>query len=367
MLLALILSAHATCDAKALTTALNEASPAGTGKAYAELAACDATAAKSAAATSLQKSLPGDSGNAAALAAISVGAGDAVRTWLPGLEPDERAQTLNQLGLSCDKTGVPAFFTDSVGALGDKFWSTGWYKALDDCRDPSVQEMLRTAVTTGKFDRTVYFGLLEMFSRNMGKNAIPTLQSLLSSQTDPETLAQVISAFTDAAGQDAQAIALSVQAIKTAAPALPTLAVEQARTTLVGFGAEQDADQLVTVRYKDALQSGGGLIYGVMVIETATCKKGDVRIEIHHAQVLDSGKTWPDQLVERVTPSFATSFTLGLAERCKGTGSAETRSSSAPFKDATAYKAWVTEQITEIQQKNPAIKPKELAAEPITI
>ncbi|MFZ5477091.1 MAG: hypothetical protein ACOZNI_09980 [Myxococcota bacterium] len=368
MWLALALSAHAapTCDAKALAKALTDAGPQAAGKAYADLAACDAAAAKTAAPEAFKKVLAGPNGDLAVVAALQVGAGQVVRDWMTGLQPDERPTTINKLGQTCNVKEVPPFFVETEKQLGAKFWSERWYAGLDECRDPAVQELLKANLGRAGTDRTLFFGILEAWAKNLGKAAVPELAGLLKDQKDPEIATYIVNAFASAALGDAEATKQAIAAIKEAAPTLPEKAVEQARTTLLALDAEADADRLAAVRYKDRLQGNGGLLYGVVVTEVATCKKGDVKVELHHAPIHETGHTWPDQVNERVTPVVQSQLELDLADSCKGTGTTATLTSQ-PLKDMTAYEVWVQEQVTAAGKANAGVKVKVSAEDPLSL
>lgn len=378
--LASLLTAHAgpaapapTCDVKGLTKALTEAAPAQSGKAFAELAACDAAAANKAAPEAFKKILAGESGDAAVVTAIGIGAGQAVRDWVNVQEPDDRSRTISKLGQKCDQKGVPAFFLDMQKAIGEKFWTDRWYRGLDECRDPAIQELLRTRIATPGGDRTLFFGVVEVFSRNLGKDAIPTLKAAASAEKDPEMATYLVNAFADAtgvgsaAGANPEAVTLAIASINEIAPILPAKAVDQARTTLLTLGAEADSDKLASIRHKDVIQASGGLLYGVIVVEKATCKKGDTQMTLHLAQVNDRGQTWPDQLADRLKETIGTNWKLDLATRCKGTGATETFTPPAPFKDAAAYQVWVDATVRELQKKTPDVKFKNVNEDALSI
>ncbi|MDP2312011.1 MAG: hypothetical protein Q8P41_03835 [Pseudomonadota bacterium] len=356
--------AAAACDVKGLTKAVVDAAPNQTGKAFADLAACDPAAAKVAAPEAFKKVLAGDAGDAAVLVAVGLGAGDVVRTWIEAQEPDDQSRTISKLGEKCDTKGVPEFWLESHTALGDKFWSKRWYRGIDDCRAPAVQELLRTRVAMTTGDRAIYKGILEVFARNLGKDAVPVLKAAAQTEKDPELSGFLVDAFANAAGvgreggADQETVKLAVAAINDVAPLLPEKAIEQARTTLLSLGAEADSDRLAGIRYKNALQPSGGLLYGVVTTETATCKKGDVRVIIHHAPINEAGRTWPNQVNERIQAAVNGTFDLKLATSCKGTGANETLTPAAPFTDAAGYQAWVDEMIKEFQKKNPTVKAK---------
>lgn len=352
----------ATCDAKALTTALNDAAPSQVGKAYAELVACDPKAAATATSGAFARMLPGDHAVTGLVAAIGAGQAEAARGWVKALESADRSATVKSLGRQCAQAGVPAFFVDSAAAFADKFWTDRWYGGLAECRDRGVQELLRAKVTSGTSDRTQFLGVLETYSRNLGKDAMPTLVSLLGTVTDADLQTFVVGAFADVVRADPGSSAAAVSAILAAAPTLTDRGVEQARTTLTTLGAEQESDALVAVRYKSALQPDGGLLYGLWVTEVATCKKGDTKIEVHYAPVSGRAVTWPDQFPERAAP-IVESFEADLAARCKGTSTVEVITPKAPFANQDAYKAWVRENLSTVTKAHLDVKVKELEHE----
>lgn len=374
MWLVLAFAAHALpCDAKALGLALTEAGPAASAKAYSELAACDPAAAKAAAPDAFRKILAGEAGSAAMIAAVSAGGWQPVRDWLGVQEPDDRARAITKLGQSCGAKDVPAFFVDTGRLLGPKFWADRWYRGLAECRDPGVQELLKAALANPAQDRTQFFGILEAYCRNLGADALPELRRLLGEQKDPEVAALVVNAFSNAAqvgsaaGTNNETAKLAAAAINELAGSLPDRAIDQARTTLLALGAEADSDKLAAVRHKALLQPTGGLLYGVVTTEVATCKKGDVKVELHYATITDTGHTWPDQVAERIAPAVQAAFGLDLASKCKGTGTVESVTPPSPLKDEAAFKAWVATELQAATKKNPGVKIKESAEDPLNL
>ncbi len=342
------------CDAKALTTALTEASPGPSAQAFVDLATCDKAAATAAAPAAVKRMLAGPTGDAAALVAISLGQGQPVRDWLSSLEADERASTLNHLGEACDKAGVVGFWTDSATALGDKFWSSGWYSALDECRVPAVQALLTTELTTAKSDRAMFSAVLGTYATNAGAASVTTIQALADKETDPLVFIDLVRALPAAGGVGAASgpspdrITAAKAGLAAMAPRLPERAFPEARKAYLALGDEVAADQLVAIRYKADL-TGGKLLWGIAAVETATCKKGDTRVTVHAAQLWDTGHSWQDELVERAEPNAIKAFmpnvvapaTGQLAEGCKGTGKVEWIVSDEPFVNLAAYTGWV--------------------------
>lgn len=364
-------AAAATCDAKGITARFNDASPSGAGVIYAELAACDAAAAKTLAPTAFQKIIAGDGGNQAALAAIKGGSGGEVRSWVGRLESDERSSTIAWLGNQCTEATVPAWFLDTEKTLGKTFYDQRWFAALANCRDASVQTYLGGAVDRARADRGLFAGLLATYARNLGKAAIPGLGDRLGSETDPLVAIDLVKALPDAAGvgneggANPEGVALAVATLDKVAVKLPEKSLDSVRRAYLALGAEANADNLAAIRYKNLMQADGGLLYGVVGVEKATCKKGDIKVEAHTAQVKDTGHTWPDQLMERVDPAARAVFDLDLAENCKGTSEISFLITEGPLKDANEYKTWVDKTLSGVQKANGGADVKVYPYEPI--
>ncbi len=363
-------SAPPPSPCQAQVDAVAAATPNGAGKAFAELAACDAALAKTSAPTAFANMLAGPGGDAAMLAALKIGAGADVRAWIGKLQANERAAAVDVLGKSCDQPGVAAFWTETAQTAGDDFWTGAWFKGLDECRDASVRPLLTAALEAPVKDRTRYLSLIEVASRNYGVEAIPMLGAQLDKHlADAELSTYIVRAFADAAGvgdvkgMDKDAAVKAIATVQAVAGKLPDQAVDQARRTLGALGAdEQVTDQLSLVRHKAVLQSGGKLMYGVFAHEVATCKKGEVKVEVHHAPA--HVVAWPDQTKDRVTPQIAPPtgiWKLDLGTRCKGTGVITVTTSELPLKDQAAYDGWAAAQLKELEKAQAGVKIKTVA------
>lgn len=351
------------CDAKALGTALTDASPGPSAQAFVDLAACDTAAAKLAAPAAFKRILAGPTGDAAALVAISLGQGAPVRDWLDTLQADERASTLNHLGEACDKPGVATFWTDSATAKAEKFWSSRWYAALDSCHVASAQALLSAQITASKSDRAMFAAVLGTYATNAGAAALPTIEALAGAEKDPLVWIDLVRALPaaggvgDPAGPNAERLAAAVAALGRLAPSLPERAFPEARKAYLALGDEQSADSLAAIRYKDMLVDGK-LLYGIVAVESATCKKGDARVTVHAAPLWDSGHAWPDQLVDRAKPNAEALFEPKLAETCKGTGTVEWFVPDAPFANMQAYSGWVAAEKATIEHDHAGVAVK---------
>lgn len=348
MLLALTsLSLAQDCNVRALQEELEEVSPSNVPAAFDELAACDAVAAKAAASVAFERVLSGEGGNQLVISAVKVQAWDEPRTWITGLQSDERSRTIAALGAACGKhEEVASFLVYTQTKLGDGFWTNRWYRSLAECRQPAVQEMLYNEVSSGQKDRTRYFGVLEVYSRNLGAGAIPLLSEQLATITDEEELTYIVNAFADAAhvgaleGQNPEATKLAVEAIVAAAPDLPPRAVEQGRTTLRSLGDEDAANKLVAIRYQDVMRDDG-LHWGLVAVETGTCKK-DTRVNIHTGKVIEAGTMWPDQVAAVIEEATSAAWSWPLAKKCEV--QTQIIISAEPM-DAAGMNAWTKEQV----------------------
>ncbi len=365
------------CDAKALTAALVAASPGPSAQAYMDLAACDAGAAKAATPEAFKRILPGTTGDAAALVAIGLGQGESVRSWLTALESDERAGALNKLGEACEKPGVTAFWLETEKLQAEKFWSNRWYAALDACRVPDARALLAAKVSASKNDRVMFSSVLDTFATNAGADSIATIRAIAeqeATQKSPDPLVYIdlvrvlpsAGGVGDPAGANIDRLRAATEALNGMAPTLPERAITEARKAYLALGDEVASDHLVALRYKSVLQDSK-LLYGVVAVEKATCKKGDVRVTLHAAPVWDAGRTWPDQLAERVKPNADNVFEPNLAETCKGTGTVEYVVPEAPFASMADYNTWVVAQKQVVDRANAGVTVKqELEKDAIT-
>ena len=375
LLLALTPAQAGTCDAKVLTKALTDAGPAAKPAAFAQLASCDPAAAKLQAIAQVPQFLAGPEAFVGAISAIEVGAGDTVTAWIDTLQSDERASALRAMGESCATTkAVQDWYVISAGKKGDLFWTQRWYKGLEVCSVPAVQDLLTTEISRGLGpDRTRFFGVLETYSRNLGGAAVPKLKELaVAVKADSEAPIYVVNAFADAAqvgstkGMDAAAAAAAIKAIVEVAPELPAKAIEQARVILEALGAEQEADLLAGVRYASSKQKSGQLLWGAVGVETAACKNGKTQQRVHISQVNEPGKTWPDDVREKIEASARVAWSLDLADKCKGTGTFELIIPNEPLASPDAYKAWADDQVKTVQQA-PADKRIRLDEQPLQL
>ena len=338
------------CNPKALEKALMAASPAAAAAAFSTLAACDGARAKKNAESAFQKVLSGDDANDAAIAAISIGAGDTVRTWIGNLQSDERSSTIAAMGQACgENEAVAGWLVETQQALGDQVWSERWYRSLATCRVAGIQSLLVAEIDNPSDDRARFVGVLEVYARNLGIDAIPRLGALAQELQDPQEVGLVINAFGDAAGigsiegASAEAVALATKTLVEIAPNLPPKILDQMRQTLIALGAQEASDNLAAVRHADALHADGQLHYGLVAVATHSCKKGPA-LEIHTAEVVNPGSLWPDQLEAPVRAAISTSWDMTPGKKCTVDGELELTLTKLPVPDAAAVETFHAEQ-----------------------
>ncbi len=326
LLLALSTASAQDCSTKILKAGLAEATPAGIPVAFKAMAECDADLAAKSAPQAFEKVLAGAEGNQVLVTAVKVGANDAAMGYIGGLQSDERSRAVASLGTACNgNEQVSTFLTGAAATLGESFWTDRWYRSLAECRNEDVQAFLQSEVDGSAGDRTRFFGVVEVYARNLGKDSIPTLERLLGELENEEELTYVVNAFADAAqvggleGQNVETTQLAVAAIVEMAPQLPPKAIEQARTTLLSLGAEAEANALAGARYQDRMVDGK-LQYGVVVVETAVCKKGNQMVGVHMGVLEEAGNAWPDQIAAQVDgASYSWEYDIAASRKCKGT------------------------------------------------
>ena len=361
------------CDAADLESQLNEASPHLMASLFHQLSSCDPTLARAHIDDVFEHILTGTDGELAAVDAIGMGEGDVVRAWVARQLSDERSQTIAHLGDAC--SGNPAvvqFFVDAHEALGEQFWRERWHRGLADCREPAIQTLLRDALDLDTRDSSRFGAVLEVFSRNLGRAAIPELKALALAASSDEIRLHIVSAFADAAGvgslegMNAEAAEDAIAAITDIAPQLPKESVEQARIVLQSLGGVDAANELAAVRFSALQQPDSTFLWGALAMETATCKNGKVQLGIHYGQVIAPGHYWPDQMLDAVDDGVKGAWTFTLASRCKGQSTIEVIVPSQPFADTDAYEAWRDQQLKDVRKRE-ADKQIEFDDDPVVL
>jgi hypothetical protein len=351
------LAAAQDCNAYTLLGDLKGATPQGVAAAFEALADCDAAQAKAAAPGAFDKVLSGEGGNQLAVKAIQVGADDATRAWIDSLQSDERSKTIAAVGDACaEDEAVQRFLVSTHDKLGEKFWTDRWYRSLDNCRVEGIQSILQQAIDADSKDRTRFFAVLEVYSRNLGGAAVPTLEALAGELESEEELIYVVNAFADAAqvgaleGADPEATAAAIAAIRKLAPDLPDKALDQARNILLSLGDEGASNSMAGYRYADEKGADGNLRYGLVVVETATCKKGDTWLGLYSGEVVEGGNLWPDQIQAAAEGVVEEQWEVALAssKKCKGSGEVAVRVTEGPM-DSAQIEGWINEQLEELR------------------
>lgn len=361
VLLALQLAAHgADCDADALRTSVDEATPARVATWWAKLAACDREAALATAEHTFDTALAGSDAHPAVLRAVQIGAGDHAREWLREIPSDERSKAIGYLEDYCASIDeVAPFFVETHEQLGESFWTERWHRGLAGCRTDEVRELLAESlegdeVGRDTHDRAQFFSVLEVYARNLRGDALPKLQELATELEDEEEVTYVINAFADAAGVgsmqgiDHDVAEQAAQAIEALGPELPVRGIEQARTTLLALGADREADQYAKYRWPAAYRlNDRSYLYAVVATEKATCRNGKQKAAVHHASFTEAGDLWPEQVAELIPDKVSYEWQLDGSGLCRGEVEVSYDLPHEPFKTREDMQAWRTEHVQQ--------------------
>ncbi len=336
------------CDSRALSKKITEASPVGVASVFGDLAACDAKKALRSAPEAFGRMLWTDRSVGALVAAIGLGQTDLVRDWIGQLRSDERSSALAALGAACaSKEAVADFLVESHSVLGEKFWSQRWYRALSECRFESVQSLLTQAVDEVAGDRDRFLGVLEVFARNRGVDAVEKITSLLQANEDEELAVYLVKTFADAAqvgsaeGQNAEATQAGVAAILQLAPGFSTRTLKQAQSTLLGMGAEAESKSLIGTHFGQLKWEDGFLHYGLVAVETARCKGGKkTKMGVHLGSLTEVGHRYPLEVERETTAAVQVAWAFTLSGKCKVDQELEVFVSKKPLATADELAAW---------------------------
>ena len=344
------------CDSRALSRAVSDASPISVATAFADLAACDENRARRAASGAFERMLWGDRAVGALTAAIGLGEAEMVREWIGNLRSDERSSAVAALGAACaGNESVALFLTDSHEILGEKFWSERWYRSLSECRFEGVQELLTKSVEESSNDRDRFLGVLEVYARNLGSGAVETLTNLLSETDDEELAVYLVKTYGDAAqvgsseGQNEEATAASIAAIESLAPDFSLRTLKQAQTTLLGLGAEAQAEGIVGTHFASSKWEDGQLHYGLVAVETARCKGGKkTKIGVHTGTLAEPGQRFPVEVKAEAEERVKADWSPELAAKCKVDQELEVFVSDLPIASTEELATWTTQQVEAI-------------------
>ena len=347
------------CDSRTLSKAVSDASPVSVANAFSNLAECDSNRARRAAPAAFGRMLWGDRTVGALTAAIGLGESELVRDWIGQLRSDDRSSAVAALGAACaGNEHVALFLTESHEILGEKFWSERWYRSLSECRFDAVQELLTNAVEESSDDRDRFLGVLEVYARNLGPQAVEKITGLLEATEDEELAVYLVKTYGDAAqvgsanGQNEEATGASVEAIERLAPQFTLRTLKQAQTTLYGMGAEAQAEQLVGTHFAAHKWEDGRLHYGLVAVETARCKEGrKTKLGVHTGTLSEPGQRFPVEVQAAAEEAVKTGWTLELAEKCKVEQELEIFVSDSPLTSGQQLEEWTAAQLEALTDR----------------
>lgn len=344
-------------------------------EAFHALVECDAEVAKRFTTTTVPTFFPSAVGYTAAADAVVVGGEESVRKWYKSLEPGEKKGLLRELGNRCQKEEtIQQYFLNVAENGTDEFWKSRYHQYIKDCRVDSMQSILTTQFNKGlEQGRSQYFSVMSAMARNLEGQSIPILKETLQQTDDGELQVNIIAAIFEAVDENNQNHAddkklvrdvtvAGIDAIFGTAATLTPEALLQARTVLTSLEAEAESDELAGFMYNVHRQPDGRFMWGLVVVENATCKNGKEKQRMYLSSVVESGTNWSDQLPERIKDAVDVQWEMDLAERCKGTGEVEYLLTDLPISNLDALSVWQTEQKEaklNANIKKPIILPKD--------
>ena len=348
-------------------------------KAFHQLALCDATIAEKFVSTTVPTFNPNAVGYQSAADAVLIGGTESVMKWYKTLDVGEQKGLLRELGNRCQKEEkIQQLFLDVAENQTEVFWSSRYYQYLTDCRVKPLQTLMLDQYAKGvEQGRTQYFSVMSAMARNLEGSAISHLKADLEKTEEGELQINLIAAIFEAVDESnenhaddtnmVQEVAgLGIQAIYENAGRLQPEALLQARTVLTSLEAEAEADELAGYMYKAHQQPNGQYMWGLVVVENATCKKGNEKQRIYMSSILETGTNWADQLPEQIEDAVGVQWEMDLAKRCKGTGTVEYIITELPIANQDALQVWLEEKRDE--KLNTEIKkPVLLVKDPLKI
>jgi len=351
------------CDSNALTQSLTDASPVTVARKFNALAECDDSAASRHLEGAFERMLYDRDAVGVLQYAIGQGHPQMVLDWVAELRSDERAGAIAGLGVACaNDENIANFLTSTREILGEQFWSHRWYRSLTECRYESVRVLLTEEIERSEANHGNFLGLLDVWARNVGSEALPRLREMLENESDPEIQGYIVNAFGSTArpgsvyeGSEAAALAAST-AITEIAPLLSLDGLRQATPVLEALGAMEAAASLPGAHFASSMWDDGLLHYGVLVVDSARCSRGRIRIGVHVSEFTESGSRFPEQVAQQAPDAMHDALApFEEYENCRG-GEAlplEIIVSESPLVSSDVMAAWVEAKLAEVQSREP--------------
>lgn len=357
----LIASAFANPDCEELTSHKEIVKYTGdaAATAFVGLSECAPDVAKKYISTTVPTFFGTEEGTQAAVVAVKLGGATTVLDWMKTLEPSEQKVLLRSLGNDCQKDEVVRqMFLDVAANDPERFWGNRFYQYLSECRVESIQTVLQDKFHEGTDQGySQYFGVASVYARNLESVSIPILSEALANATDGNVQSNLISAISEAVtttlenhADDKKLVrdvnVAGVDAIFGKASTLTPEALTQARISLTALNAEAEVDELAGFYYQSYKQPDGNLLWGLVIVEDAVCKKGKLKQRIHVSSIVEPGTNWADTLVDRVQEPAEYQWGLKLGEECKGTSEIKYLVTDKPVHNQEELLVWQQEQLT---------------------
>lgn len=326
--------------------------------AFIGLSECTPDVAKKYISTTVPTFFGTEVGTQAAVTAVKLGGAKTVLDWMTTLEPSEQKVLLRSLGNDCQQDEVVRqMFLDVAANDPERFWGNRFYQYLSECRVDSIQTLLQDKFHEGTDQGYAqYFSVASVYARNLESISIPILSEALAKATDGNVQSNLISSISEAVtttlenhADDKKLVRdvgiAGIDAIFGKASMLTPEALTQARISLTALNAEAEVDELAGYYYQSYKQPDGNLLWGLVIVEDAVCKKGKPKQRIHVTSIVEPGTNWADTLTQRVQEPAEYQWGLKLGEECKGTSETRYFVTEKPVHNQEELLVWQQEQL----------------------
>ena len=283
------------------------------------------------------------------------------------------------MGNRCQKEEtIQQYFLNVANNGTDEFWKSRYHQFIKDCRVESMQSVLTTQFEKGVDQgRSLYFSVMSAMARNLEGQAIPVLKETLEKTEDGEVQVNTIASILEAVDESNQNHAddkklvrdvtvAGIDAIFGTAATLEPEALLQARTVLTSLEAEAESDALAGFMYKVHRQPDERFMWGLVVVENATCKMAKRNSDCTYLQLLKAEQIGLTNYLNALRTLWKYNGKWIWQNVVNFTGEVEYILTELPISDLDALNVWQTEQ-KEAKLNTNVKKPIILIKDPLEI